>query len=131
MTLVDRLIDHCRTENQSPGFGALVGASFPLTEIMGRFVSQRIKVADGVEVTIPEGCDWNSTDDNGAALLTFTKCPPVVSLQKGPLRIYPAITAVSLRISAVEFEAVASMTIGFVPLPPFTLTVPLRGRRAE
>lgn len=131
MTLVDRLLEHCRTENRSEGFGALVGASFSLTEILRRCVSQRIKVADGVEISIPEGCGWSATEEHGGTLLTFTERPPVVSLQKGMLRIFPALTAVSLRISGTEFEAVAHLTIGYMPLPPFTLTVPLGGGRAE
>ena len=129
MTLADRLIEHCRPENTSNGFGALMDASFPLRDLIAMRVSQRIKVADGVELYIPEGCDWQTGDmADGSVLMTFTGKLPVVTVMNGLVK--PEITALVLRLGAAAAEAQANLKLGWVPIPPYTLRVPLGGRRA-
>lgn len=132
MTLADRLIEHCRPENTSNGFGALMEASFPLRDLLAMRVSQRLRIADGVELSIPEGCNWKTGDmADGSVLMTFTENPPVVTVTKGIIKVQPNITSLVLRLGAAAAEAQANLRLGFVSVPPYTLRVPLGGRRAE
>ncbi len=132
MTLADRLIDHCKPENVSEGFGAIMDAAFPLRDIVARRVSQRIAVADGVDLSIPEGCDWQTGDlADGSVAITFRGGLPLVTVKKGPVKVTPNITSLVLRLGAAAIEVQANMKLGFVPVPPYTIRVPLGGRHAE
>jgi hypothetical protein len=130
MTLADRLIDHLQPGNRSEGFGAVVGKSLTLVSLVDRWDGKPITLDDGVELRFPEGCDWHTTELNdGSVQLMFTHSQPVVSVEKGLFRAYPTMNALVLRLGAAAFEAQANLKLGFVPFPPFTLTVSLRGRR--
>ncbi len=133
MTLADSIIEHCKSASaEGDGYGALMGMTIPLKVLLGKIVSQRIKVADGVEMTIPAGCMWQASNQaDGGVQIAFSGALPRVYTKKMGVEVSPEITAVVVRIDQAAFEATFSTrgTIPWLnisgPLPAYTITVPL------
>lgn len=125
MNLAEQIIYHCQIA-PGAGYGAIMGATLPLKTLLSKVVQQRLTVADGVELMIPANCTWAASDQaDGGVQLAFTGGLPTVFVRKGPITINPEITALVVRIGQAAFEVQASLRLAHVPLPPFTVTVPL------
>lgn len=132
MTLADSIIEHCKNATPAGSYGALMGQAIPLKTLLAHIVSQRIKVADGVEMTIPAGCMWQASNQaDGGVQIAFNGALPRVYTKKMGMEVSPEITAMVVRIDQSAFEITFSSrgTIPWLnisgPLPPYTLTIPL------
>lgn len=124
MTLAESIVEHCQP---APGtYGALMGTNLPLKTLLAKVVSQRLRVADGVELVIPSGCTWSASDQaDGGVQIAFNGSLPTVFVRTGPVTINPEITALVVRIGKAAVEITASSRLAHVPMPPYTVTVPL------
>lgn len=123
MTLAERICDHCTPAVQENGFGALLGATYPLRRIVSRWFGQQVEIVSGVSVTLPRGCDWTTHDQaDGSVQIAFSGTPPRLTAQHSVLRVSADMTAIVLRLGAAAIEAQVSLRM----FPDFTLTIPLR-----
>ena len=128
VNLAEQICNHCATpESESPdgvGFGALLGFSKPLREIVQRWFGQRIEITDGVAIGIPVGCEWETRDlEDGSVLIAFRNPPPRLTAKHSFLRVSPELTAIVVRLGADAIEINASLR----SFPDFAVTLPLRG----
>lgn len=101
-----------------------MGATIPLRRLVDGCRGRRFKIAAGVEMLLPVGCQWQARDQaDGTVLVAFQGAPPIVSARHGPLSVTAEITAVALRLGAAAAELQACLR----HFPDFTLTIPLGG----
>lgn len=125
MTLAESIIDHCRSPREGT-YGGIMGQTIPLKTLLANIVQQRIRVSDGVELTIPSGCTWQASDQaDGGVQIAFNGELPNLFVRKGPISVNPEITSVVLRIGKAAVEIQASSRLAHVPMPPYTVTIPL------
>lgn len=125
MTLAEELVSHC-TEQPSEGFGALMGTTLRLTDLLEKHRGRSIRVSEGVSVLFPKDCVWQTSDvSDGSLQVSFTGTLPRIGAEYGVVRITPDITALTIRMGAAAIEIQASLRLGMVPIPPFTTTIRL------
>lgn len=130
MTLAERLCEHCTNDRESDGFGAVLGTTIPLRSLIDGVLGARLRVASGVDVTIPaERCDWQTFDlSDGSVKVAFTDELPIVSAAAGPLRINARLTEIVVRVGAAAIEVQCMLRLpgpALLPRAPFTITIPL------
>lgn len=125
MTLAEDFVLHC-TQQPSEGFGALMGTTRRLADLLEKYRGRSIHVAEGVSVLIPKECTWQTTDiSDGSVQFSFAGALPRVGAEFGIVRVTPEITSLVVRIGAAALEIQASTRVSMVPMPPYTVTIRL------
>jgi hypothetical protein len=68
MTLAERICEHCAPARRQQAVGPLLGARYPLRDLLERYGGRRVAITGGVELLVPQGCEWHTSDRADGAM---------------------------------------------------------------
>lgn len=128
--LATRLIEHVHGTGEPPeAFGSLLGASQTLLDLVEPWIGASHRIAPGVEVTIPEGIQWEVSDGwdsiaSGSVCIQFTDRQPVLRAQVGPLRATIVVESLVVSLGVASLTLTAQLRHA----PDFTYRINLEPR---